>query len=269
MNKIANQVTQFNVSDWQHSEQSSGYWLINLTLTTSMTFDVASDFWLDSHSESLRLFHQTAHTDRTQLQLLSRNPIIPVYSEISVATTQPPTALLLHCRAPKIPTQVPLTGNLLILGSGVELANLFCIAKQRELVQGMRQEKATQTQDHSKDQIKGQTLALLHSSNGFPFVVKPARFLFPELPAEAIGASSLLEDWKINNRLASELDLPGCFEGSLAELLEHWIYAHKQTAAAQKNWQVIACLSPEMTAECRAVCETTNWLHFAHLTYHS
>jgi len=33
----------------------------------------------------------------------------------------------------------------------------------------------------------------------------------------------LLEEWGVASRLASTLDLPGCFEGSVAALAEAWL----------------------------------------------
>ncbi|MGM0541714.1 MAG: hypothetical protein ACQEQR_04685 [Pseudomonadota bacterium] len=227
--------TIFTISNWQASEQSSGYWLISLTLSSSSLFDVGTSFWFDSNPEPLRLFHQALHSNNLKLQLLSRVPI---------AQTRPPGQL--YCRPPKTTTAIPVTGNLLLLGSGLEMANLFYIAKQRHSSNGT-----------------GQTLALLHSEQGFPFAVKPARFILPELPAEAIGASALLEDWKIGNRLASDLGLPGCFEGSLADLLDQWIqYHNRQTECKPEHWQVIACLPNEMQKKCLAICQSIEWLNF-------
>lgn len=231
--------TIFAISNWQASEQTAGYWLISLTISSSSLFDVGTSFWLDansdSNSEPLRLFDQALHSHHLKLKLLSRSPI---------AQTNSPTQL--YCLPPKTPSTIPATGNLLILGSDLEMANLFYIAKQR-----------------FSSNATSQILALLHSKQGFPFVVKPARFMLPELPAEAIGASALLEDWKIGNRLASELGLAGCFEGSLADLLDQWIqYDNRQTECKPEHWQVIACLPNEMQKKCLAICQSIEWLNF-------
>lgn len=229
----------FAISDWQQSEQTAGYWLISLTLSSPFLFDVGTSFWLDSTPEPLRLFYQELQSNNLKLQLLSRAPL---------AKTTAPTQL--HCSPPKTKTAIPVTGNLLILGSGLEMANLFYIAKQR-----------------LSSQASGQTLALLHGEQGFPFTVKPSRFILPEMPAEAIGACPLLEDWKIGNRLASDSGLPGCFDGSLAELLDQWIQYHQQLETKPESWQVIACLPKEMQKKCLEICQSTDWLNFTGITY--
>lgn len=234
--------TTFAISDWQPSEQTAGYWLISLTLSSPFLFDVGTSFWLDSNPGPLHLFHQELQSDHVKLQLLSR---------VAVAKTIPPSQL--HSRSPKSSTIIPIAGNLLILGSGLEMATLFYIAKQRQ-----------------SSHTAGQTLALLHSEQGFPFTVKPARFILPEMPAEAIGTCPLLEDWKIGNRLASELGLPGCFEGSLVDLLTQWIQHHNQQPETKpKKWQVIACLPNDMQKKIMETCQSTDWLNFTGIRYDS
>lgn len=63
---------------------------------------------------------------------------------------------------------------------------------------------------------------LLESNHGFPFAIQPARFLWPNFPPEAMGASRLLEDWDIPNRLLSTDFMPGCYQGTWSELLSEW-----------------------------------------------
>ncbi|MGC9385656.1 MAG: hypothetical protein ACP5D0_01810 [Hydrogenovibrio sp.] len=63
---------------------------------------------------------------------------------------------------------------------------------------------------------------ILAAETGFPFTVKPARFLFPGFPSEAIGAAPLLEDWGLPNRLCHRQGLPGCYEGDLSTLWQDW-----------------------------------------------
>ena len=70
----------------------------------------------------------------------------------------------------------------------------------------------------------------------FPFMIKPARFWSAEMPDEAIGASSLLEDWGVMNRLATTQMIPGCFDGSLAELFKTWIEKARANNDID-NWQ--------------------------------
>jgi hypothetical protein len=215
---------------------------------------VGTSFSLDSNPESLRLFHQLLQKDHLKLQLLSRHPI---------AKTAPRQ---LHCHPPKTATIIQPEANLLIIASGLEMANLFYLAKQRDSTQST-----------------GHTLALLHSEDSFPFTVKPARFLLPEMPAEAIGACPLLEDWKIGNRLASDLGLPGCFDGSLTDLLEQWIQYHNHQREIQRdsrsedvgvkpeikpeNWLVVACGPNTMQKKCLEICQSTDWLNFTGIAY--
>jgi dihydroorotate dehydrogenase electron transfer subunit len=71
---------------------------------------------------------------------------------------------------------------------------------------------------------------ILHSTHTFPFIIKPARFIMNDLPPEMIGCSELLEDWKIPNRLCSDADLAGCFDGNFQQLNTQW--------QPPKNWVI-------------------------------
>lgn len=89
-----------------------------------------------------------------------------------------------------------------ILADATLLANAFALAKVRQ-------------------HAPAKTVVFLHAKR-FPFMPKPARFWAPEMPDEAIGASSLLEDWGIINRLASDELIAGCFQGNLSTLYQEW-----------------------------------------------
>lgn len=52
-----------------------------------------------------------------------------------------------------------------------------------------------------------------------PFRPAPSRFFCPHLPARVIAAIPLLEDWQVLSRLAHGDDLPGCYDGAIADLL--------------------------------------------------
>ena len=103
----------------------------------------------------------------------------------------------------------------IILASENRLANAFALARLRK-------------------QSKEKTVVFLHAQH-FPFMPKPARYWAPEMPDEAIGACSLLEDWGIINRLASNELMAGCYQGSLVELYEEWA----QNIEDIDNWQII------------------------------
>lgn len=73
-------------------------------------------------------------------------------------------------------------------------------------------------------------LIFLGASANFPFKPRPSQILVNDLPAGIIAAVPLLEDWGIASRLASPLGLPGCYEGSVQELLTEW-----QSNLTEKN----------------------------------
>ena len=68
-------------------------------------------------------------------------------------------------------------------------------------------------------------LVLLGDGSGdpFPFRPRPSAILVPGLPPHCIACMPLLEDWGIASRLASPAGLPGCFEGTVAELAQIWL----------------------------------------------
>lgn len=69
---------------------------------------------------------------------------------------------------------------------------------------------------------------ILLAGNTFPFQPKPARILVPELP-QLIAANPLLEDWGFANRLISPDGLPGCFDGTLDDILASTPALHSLT----------------------------------------
>jgi dihydroorotate dehydrogenase electron transfer subunit len=67
-------------------------------------------------------------------------------------------------------------------------------------------------------------LVLLGSTGlPFPFRPRPSVIVVPGIPTGIIACMPLLEEWGIASRLASTLDLPGCFEGSAVALAEAWL----------------------------------------------
>lgn len=96
-------------------------------------------------------------------------------------------------------------------------ATLCFLVSNNSLAQAFRLAPLLKSQFH--------LIMILESEKHFPFPIKPAKFMlksWPNTAASAIGASSLLEDWGIPNRLCSPLGLPGCFDGTLTELLAEW-----------------------------------------------
>ncbi len=72
-------------------------------------------------------------------------------------------------------------------------------------------------------------IAIVELPDPPPFQPMPARFWLPAMPAEALAALVLLEDWGIPNRLASPHGAPGCFEGDALALAEHFTYHSEKT----------------------------------------
>lgn len=130
--------------------------------------------------------------------------------------------------------------NQLWLGSELSQAAVFDAAK--------RWQQAAQP--------KGQFIALLHTQNHFAFQPKPAQFILDLVP-EAIGAATLLEDYGVANRLASEQGLPGCYDGSLVDLYQAWLLQR-----GQQDWQVYGFLPTPLHQACQALSNNQTGLDF-------
>jgi dihydroorotate dehydrogenase electron transfer subunit len=64
---------------------------------------------------------------------------------------------------------------------------------------------------------------VLLGSTGLPFRPRPSVIVVPGIPTGIIACMPLLEEWGIASRLASTLDLPGCFDGSVTALADAWL----------------------------------------------
>lgn len=171
------------------AEQLGGFWLVTLKLPSADPLPLGFKLYADQHP--LVLFQQTQDNG----QFFAQAPIeeqaeFTLQEKKYQAWQSSPTTEL----NPETP--------LIAIASNVNMAAAFDLAKRL------------------KD--SHQLSVVMHSDHQFPFVVKPAQFMWPDFPAEAIGAATLLEDWKIRNRLCSNEMLPGCFEGSLTDLFEEW-----------------------------------------------
>jgi dihydroorotate dehydrogenase electron transfer subunit len=82
-------------------------------------------------------------------------------------------------------------------------------------------------------------LVILGSEIPFPFQARPSLHLVPGLPAQAIAAMPLLDDWGIPSRLASLQGYPGCFEGYVTDLARHWL--ESLDAQALTEVEVFSC----------------------------
>jgi hypothetical protein len=68
-------------------------------------------------------------------------------------------------------------------------------------------------------------LVLIGSPDSFSFKPRPSTILVPGMLAGVIAAVPSLEEFGIASRLASELGLPGCYDGTVLELAEQWLQA--------------------------------------------
>jgi dihydroorotate dehydrogenase electron transfer subunit len=66
-------------------------------------------------------------------------------------------------------------------------------------------------------------LVLLGSDARFPFKARPSAIIVAGIPAGVIACMPLLEEWGMPCRLASDADLPGCFEGPVTALADAWL----------------------------------------------
>ena len=230
------------IQQWSQSEQEGGFWLLSVTIEkiypSLSELDFGSLFCIEGSTIPLFLFQQTLITEQSvSLQFLSDQALCDKTQPHTLTISPPPTpnnqTIIKACKTGK---------NVLLLGSGLNMANVFYLAKIR----------------HSANP-KGQTLVLLHNENSFPFRIKPALLMAPSLPPEAIGTSSLLEDWQIPNRLASQSDLPGCFDDTLESFFTYWLA--EQNSHSPEPWQVIICASKETQKKCLNVSESYDWIH--------
>ncbi len=80
---------------------------------------------------------------------------------------------------------------------------------------------------------------ILGSEVPFPFQPRPSQTLVTGLPQEVIATMPLLEDWGVTNRLTSQQDLPGCFNGYVTDLARIWLDSLDRDTRSQI--EVFAC----------------------------
>ncbi|MEA3405571.1 MAG: hypothetical protein U9R28_07525 [Pseudomonadota bacterium] len=220
-----------SVKNLSQSAQTGDYWLISAELLEPLN-SIDAFYFLDKQPEqTLSLFHYQF----PKLQLLSQQPLTDnlLNSETLQLTSKLNDQVILKSEQPT-----------LLLASDLGIGPLFYYAKQVK----------TNSQNN---------LALLHASASFPFAVKPAQFMLENFPHEAIGACSLLEDWKIANRLASDIGLPGCFEGSLVDLFDYWLSTESQHHLKEESrvhWQVLSFLPERCNQQLKERVKPYPWL---------
>lgn len=188
----------------QQTEQPNGYWLVEFEQEN--TEPVPVNLQLTVNKIALQLFAQ----QHNRLQFLTTQALA-LTPESQISSSKNGQAWLFFL--PDILNKLSKDHPVLILASGIKMATAFYLSK-------------TLSQDFD-------VRTILHTEDAFPFQIKPARFMFADFPAYAIGASTLLEDWKVPNRLCCDGFLPGSYEGNMSELLAEWTPPH--------DWQTIDC----------------------------
>lgn len=221
-------------SAWQ--EQLNGYWLLSLQVVTDLSTDksiediISADFRIMPNERQIHLFSaQSLNENQWQLQFLSDSQWeLPKKAVLQINWRN--RALAVNA------------DKLLLLGENLQMAPLFAIAKYR------------QTQNKSDSD-----LVLLHATKQFPFAIKPARFMVEATPAEAIGACTLLEDWKVANRLCSQEFIGGCAQMTLAEMFAEWLqtieWISQQTADEVQSWQLLLSATHDSAEQITALVE--------------
>ncbi len=82
-------------------------------------------------------------------------------------------------------------------------------------------------------------LVLMGSEVPFPFRSRPSRIVVPGMPEGTIACMPMLDEWGTASRLASRADFPGCFDGFVTQLAEHWLAS--LAAAERAQVEIFAC----------------------------
>jgi len=96
----------------------------------------------------------------------------------------------------------------------------------------------TANEMHQTD-ARSPLLVLLGSASSFSFKPRPSTILVPDMLAGVIAAVPALEEFGIASRLASELGLPGCYDGPVLALAEEWLLAVESTLQEQTSITVV------------------------------
>ena len=192
-------MTSLTIQKESSQPQLNGYAIIELCCAADAL--LLSEHWQSEliqwaffhRSERLYLLSAQRNAEQLQLSFLVQAES-KGFNEISCQTREDNTQIHQALTHPK----------LMLFASGLAMAEVLYLAKLRS------QNRHLQTE------------VLLHSVSQFPFAIKPARIIWPQMPGHAIGASVLLEDLGIRNRLASDDFVPGTAEISANEFLQCW-----------------------------------------------
>ena len=225
----------------QQSEQINDFWLVSFSLTSPFALEKAlgrTFYFQEVPDISLCLFQDTSTHSTHSYHFLAQQALpenlITQLTAICCDSNQ--VLPLPHGDSPT-----------LILANNLFMANAFALAKHQ----------ANQPSNTN-------TSIILASDSAFPFIVKPARYIMHEMPPEAIGASTLLEDWKVQNRLASNSGLPGCFDGELFEMFNYWLHSMEediQTHKIEQHRQVVVFAESAIQKKCLQASQQFSWVN--------
>ncbi len=94
---------------------------------------------------------------------------------------------------------------------------------------------------------------ILGSEVPFPFQPRPSQTVITGIPQEVIASMPLLEDWGVNNRLASLNGFPGCFNGYVTDLARLWL--DSLDAKIRDQIEVFACGPHPMLEAVARLCK--------------
>ena len=123
-----------------------------------------------------------------------------------------------------------------LIGGGVGIPPLLFLAEQL-----------------AKEQVE--TVAFMGSELPFPYLNQPSEFALPT-PAGATHNLSLLEDWGVPGRLASNSDLPGCYSGFVTGLAREWL--KKLDDDQLKRCEIYSCGPAPMLQATQALARDFN-----------
>jgi dihydroorotate dehydrogenase electron transfer subunit len=83
-------------------------------------------------------------------------------------------------------------------------------------------------------------LVLFGAEDAFAFRPRPSTILVPGMPAGVIASIPALEEVGIASRLASTTGLPGCHDGTVTELAEHWLRSLESDLLARTQIAVVS-----------------------------
>lgn len=216
----------------KQTEQLNGFYLIefeadgDIDLPINLTVNLDLDLTIPEHPDTpaayqLALFSQTNQSNTTHLTFLSHTGFPATESLAGQNIIQLTIEKLQNYQAsPSNPVSNPNPSNYSLKGfkAGLPAEKTLCfLVAESALAQAFYLGKSLQNEFSM--------VMILESQAGFPFAVKPAQFMFEDLPDEAvsmIGACPLLEDWGIPNRLCSPVGTPGCFDGDLKTFKSLW-----------------------------------------------